>query len=50
MLLSDIREFNGTTWYGYTYGTDVPYWSMRYYSEADLNNLRELRRVGMRQK
>lgn len=48
MKLTEIREFNGSTFYGYTYPEtgEVPYWSMKYYKEVDVDNLLEMRKFG----
>lgn len=39
MILVRMREFNGSTFHGYDYGDGVLYWSMKYYKEADVNNV-----------
>ena len=48
MTLVNIKEFGVVVMYGYTYNDAIVYWSMRYYAEADKNNLREMRRFGQR--
>ena len=43
MILVRVREFNGSTLYDYDYGNGVLHWSMKYYREADINNVVLLR-------
>ena len=39
MILAEIRLHEGIVMFGYTYGTEIRYWSMRYYRAADVSGM-----------